>query len=262
MRMLRSGDPQAALIEASELVQRRPMPAENLFALAFARQRAGQPGLAMDTTQAAARRGWRVVPLQQLQIEIALQAGVPEEAANRLAALWALKDPGKKLGETPRAVLATDQGRKAFARQIAGTSKWQNSFLQEGADIVAPDVFADTIGLAANAGARFDCPLLSRKALALALQGHLGAADTMWAGQCARAAPSSRRDGSDQLETAPPPGPFDWHFPEHALVYRDIRWSREGWEMDYSNEEPLLKQIALPRAAVAVGQPHRGDHLC
>lgn len=157
-------DPATALSEAEDLVRRRPMPAENLTILSVAQAKGGDLQAAALTIQLAAKHGWRDQFAQEAVLRFALDAGDKPEAARRYAAL--LRDgetPNEKLIAFATPVLGERRGagQETFATIIAGAPLWYEQFLQRGAQVLPPAVFADVIELALERRAEFPCSYLT-----------------------------------------------------------------------------------------------------
>lgn len=157
LRALSHSSADEALEKARLLVQRRPIPAENLSLLAAAQQRAGLEIKSLTTLQIAAHRGWRDRAAQQGMFYIALSAHDNAEAASRLAALWGVDRDIARLGGLTQTLLSTPEGRQAFARKLAAGGKWRESFLTQGRGVLPQANFAETVRTAIADGAKFNC---------------------------------------------------------------------------------------------------------
>ncbi len=164
---LERDDPAAALAEAKELVRRRPMPAEHLTLLAVAQARAGEADAAVFTIQLAAQRGWRDPVAQETLLRLAVAAGDKPEAARRYAALFRSNATADELLiEFAPQVLgeAGGAGQATFAAILAEAPRWNEQFLQRGAQVMPPASFAEVLGLSLDRGALFACVPLQRAA--------------------------------------------------------------------------------------------------
>lgn len=161
MLALITSDPAVAKNEAQLLVRRRPMPAEHLYMLALADQRAGDAKDAAAASLLATERGWRARPVQIAAARSALAKGQVEAAANRVAALWALQPGDPVVPELTGALLAQRQGPEAFAARMAATRVWQNAALTSLGSMTSAEVARHTISLALADGAHFQCGLLT-----------------------------------------------------------------------------------------------------
>lgn len=158
-----SGSDQSALDEASKLVERRPIPAESLRALAQAQLKAGKADEALLTIQIAAQRGWRDPAAQEAMLRLAVAAGDEAEAARRYTALFLqnrtedklLIEFGDRLFADPKGVAA-----QTLVGIVAQTDRWGTTFLQRGARVIPADAFAAIAIEADRRGARFDCGAL------------------------------------------------------------------------------------------------------
>lgn len=170
MLAVASGDAAAARREAERLVRIRPMPAEHLFLLALTDLRRGDVQGYARAFEHSTTRGWRAQPVQQAAAAAALARGDAEAAANRVAAMWALDASDPALPELTRSLLSSRRGRRAFARNLAGTKVWQNLFLQRAAEFAPPHAALEVVSQAQREGARFDCAVMRTFEAALAGQ--------------------------------------------------------------------------------------------
>lgn len=157
---MRSGAGAEALANAQQQLALRPMPAEGLTLLGLAAIANGDQDLALRALGAASERGWREPIAQLASGEAALQQGDHTVAARRAAALLAtgtLTDPALALLAR---LLATPDGRAAFARQLAAGGHWQGNALTAATTAVAPAEWSDTIARAMEQGADLPCDRL------------------------------------------------------------------------------------------------------
>ncbi len=232
---LSEGPPERALAEARRLVRRRPMPAESLYLLAGAEQEAGRIEQSLITVQHAARRGWRLPPAQDLMFRIAMASGDLTEAANRLAALWAAAQGDPALGELTPVLLAAPGGPQAFAKPLAGTRIWRDSFAGAAFGMAPPEQVTATLAEAGRLGARFDCAKLSQVSAGLVGKGAIEDATRLWYGTCARGARVLPHD----VSFAPPDlaqGPFGWLYPDVPGLSVDARQQGGRTVLDYTSQ--------------------------
>ena len=163
------GDGAQALDRARRLVRKRPLPAEHLTLLAQAEALAGNETAALRAMEAAAGRGWREPFAQNAMAAAALNSGDKDIAAQRLSALWAIGFARERLGNLTRAMLATADGRAAFAQRLVAPGRWHSNFVTGAIELVPPEHLSDTIVRAREGGANLDCSAL--KTLALGLEG-------------------------------------------------------------------------------------------
>lgn len=156
MATVRSAGPEQALADARRLVRRSPLPAEHVSLLAIAEERNGARDRSGVLVQRAAQRGWRDPIAQQAMFAIALAAGQHREAANRLAALYAVQEDQAPLSDLTAQLQATPQGRSALAEALVAGGHWTNGFLYAAATSKAPESRM-TIALALERGANLDC---------------------------------------------------------------------------------------------------------
>ncbi|MEP5936807.1 MAG: hypothetical protein ABJ239_00615 [Erythrobacter sp.] len=150
-----------SLSQARALIARRPIPAEHHRLLAEAQLAIGQLKRATVTIEQAARHGWRNQRIQQAMLVLAMKAQDDQQAAMRLASLWALSRDRKALQRYSNSTLESPIARREFAKILAG-ARWRRNFLISGSSFLTPDVFAETLEVAFKAGAQFDCKRLNR----------------------------------------------------------------------------------------------------
>lgn len=173
-----------ALSEAELLVRKRPMPAQNLRLLATAQYRADMAAQSNLTIQYAARRGWRDPIPQEAMMRLALAAGDEAEAARRYLALFLnAQTSDDLLVEMGQKIFADERGdgRKTLTTVVAGASRWLPTFLRRGVRVLPNDVFAQTVVLAKQQGASFDCAQLEAAANSLAKADSIGTSSEMLA---------------------------------------------------------------------------------
>ena len=178
-KALMGKDPARALAEAETLVQRRPLPAENLTLLAAAQAKAGQVDAAARTIQVAGQRGWRDPAAQEAMMRLALAAGDRPEAARRYSALFLR-------GRTPDALLVEfgpaifdgpdRSGRDTLVAIVVGGERWHPTFLRRGAKVVPPAAFAAIAADSMARGTAFDCKTLAISISELARRDEAAAA--------------------------------------------------------------------------------------
>lgn len=156
MANVRSARPAEALADARRLVRRSPLPAEHVSLLAIAEERNGARDRSGVLVQKAAQRGWRDPIAQQAMFAIALAAGQHREAANRLAALYAVQEDQAPLGDLTSQLQATPEGRSALADALVAGGHWTKGFVYAAALNKAPES-RSTIAMALQKGANLDC---------------------------------------------------------------------------------------------------------
>lgn len=165
------GKVDAGVSEARKLVQRRPMPAENLRLLAQAQFAAGELDASALTIQYAAQRGWRDPLAQEAMLQLALSNADTPEAARRYAALFVMRQTDDAmLEEIGRAVLAQPggKGRTTLAEIVGGGERWHSLFLSRGARVMPPEAFTEIVEITLENGARYDCDGLRQAQRAVA----------------------------------------------------------------------------------------------
>ncbi len=155
---LRAGNHEEALSQARRLVARRPMPAEHLRMLALAQAMAGDQSASIITLQAAARRGWRDLAVQEAMLRLAIENEDRGESVRRYAALSAaLQTDDAVLRELGPAALATSNARSDFAAILAPARRWHRLFLSRGVRTLPVHIADEVIGKAVERGANFEC---------------------------------------------------------------------------------------------------------
>ena len=153
---LKLGEGQRAEDAARVQVSLRPMPAESLSILALAAVQAGDIEMARDALGAASQRGWREPVSQLASGQSALEQGQYAIVAQRIHALLATGRFTEPAHALLAQLVATPQGRAAFAEQLAGAGRWQNGLLTSAYDSVEPADWAQTLALAQQRGATFE----------------------------------------------------------------------------------------------------------
>ena len=161
---LRSGDPAEAKAAARFLVARRPVPAEHLSLLAFAQAMDGDTRASADTLRAASLRGWREPLAQRAGAEAALIEGQADIASQRIVALLSTGLMREQALDLTARLLASEDGRQAFARRLAAKGRWQANALVPIAGAAEPADLADTLRRAERLNAALDCQALARLA--------------------------------------------------------------------------------------------------
>jgi hypothetical protein len=185
-KALTGTDAARALVEAERLVQRRPLPAENLTLLAAAQAKAGQVDAAARTIQVAGQRGWRDPVAQEAMMRLALAAGDRPEAARRYAALFLRgRTPDALLLEFGPAVFDGQDrsGRDTLVAIVIGGERWHPTFLRRGAKVMPPAAFAAIAADSMARGTVFDCKTLAISISELARRDKDAAAKLRAAGQ-------------------------------------------------------------------------------
>jgi hypothetical protein len=180
-------DTDVAVSEARRLVQRRPVPAENLTLLASALYRAGDVEMASIAVQMAAQRGWREPLAQETRLRLALEAGDLTEAGTRYVALLLnpasdnalLKDLGQQVLAEPES-----DAEAVLIDLVSDTDRWHAVFLRRGPGVMPTAAFGRVITASLARGIVFDCralkPAIGRVAAqdrdtAETLRGEIGA---------------------------------------------------------------------------------------
>ncbi len=121
MLSLAAGRTAAAREESRALVRRRPIPAENLYALALANLAAGDTVGYARAFEVATTRGWRAVPIQIDAAQSAIAHGDASAAALRIAAAWAVDAQNPALPELVAELAALPGGAQALGEAVAKT---------------------------------------------------------------------------------------------------------------------------------------------
>lgn len=184
---LLEGDGGTGLIEARKLVRRRPIPAENLYLLAWANHLAGHDDEAGQVLGVGAGRGWRAPQLQVAMIGAALGDGLVDAAAARLLALWSIGVDPEVLAAPTRQVFATAGGAEAFGKILAASHFAQDAVLKRALSFTTPQRYAAMVHSAILAGADFNCAALTKQAQNVSRQGHEAEAHMLAQPSCANA---------------------------------------------------------------------------
>ncbi|RJY09441.1 hypothetical protein [Aurantiacibacter aquimixticola] len=155
-------DEDRALAEAKALVRSRPVAGEHLAQLAVAAALAGEPELSASALEAASVRGWREPLSQFAAARIAIAAGAPDIAAQRIVALLSTGQLPEETAALFAAHIRTPEGREAMARRYAAFGRWQVNSLSPLASASDANDFAATIALALELGAELPCDRVKR----------------------------------------------------------------------------------------------------
>ena len=182
---LQARDGEAAMDAARRLVKARPAPAEHMSMLAQAASLAGDEQTALAALGAASKRGWRDPVAQLSSAEAALASGAYPAASQRIAAMLATYTLPEESGSLLTRLLASPEGKEAFASQLAEQGRWQANALAVAAPMVDPDTLGDTLARALAKGADLECGTLGRIAQGYSDAGKPEAAALFWPGDCA-----------------------------------------------------------------------------
>lgn len=255
-----SGDGNAVLRDAAELLERRPVPASHLSYLAQAEFRTGNQELGAQAVYLAAQREWRDALAQQTIAQVALANGEPKIAAQRLYALWAItegnSDDDPRLNELTQAVLAEPEAQVEFGREIGGAVRWNRRFFMWGEEVLPQEAFVTTIANAQAAHASFDCGRLGDYARALYVAGEVDMAARAWKGSCAAGQASGEHDFRfHAIEGAAGSGPFDWVYRGSGAIDLQFMESDDGRDtwLQFTNGDPVGRVAAFRFTRLAVG---------
>lgn len=171
-------DPAPAVREAERLIQRRPLPAENLVLLAKGQAKAGQVDAAARNIQIAGQSGWREPLAQEAVLRLALAAGDNPAAARRYAALLLQR-------QSPDTLLEASGGPFSTRPATPDSRRWWQSSSGVnagtrpscGARVMPPAAFSAIVADSLAPGLVFDCPLLGHSAGQVRLRDPAAAAD-------------------------------------------------------------------------------------
>ena len=251
------GDYAAGLQAAREMVAHRPIPAEGLALIARGELAAGQDQLALAAVLASAERGWRDSFTQAAVVQLAIQGGDWEIAAQRLLAMWRKGDRSDNLRALSSDLLSRKEGLKAFERQLGAEAGWSNAFLLWSVTALdAPAVGMLTSTLRKNE-AQLDCPSLSAGVFEMVRFGHGAGAQALWEHACnSRSHGVSSRGVGKFVFTHTDMnavGPFDWRYPAGPGIQQDVVSGGEGLALQFSNAEPIRQPIAMRFAMLPSG---------
>ncbi|XUU61098.1 hypothetical protein ACRAQ6_02175 [Erythrobacter sp. HA6-11] len=164
VKALQSGDSEAAQVEASTLLSRRPVPAENMRLYAQAAIQNGSAEQGLLALQLSAQRGWRDPIAQEAMARIAWAGGDAAESARRLAALYARAPDGAVLQELADEVLSNPEGRDQMAELLAGSARWEAAFVRAAARDLSTPTYNAVLLAAHEKGAKLSCAPLQNAA--------------------------------------------------------------------------------------------------
>jgi hypothetical protein len=174
-----------SLVDARRQLLLRPLPAESLTLFAFARAATGDDATATAALEAASTRGWREPVSQLASGEAALQQDEHAIAAQRIVALLSTGDLVEPALDLLARLLATPEGRAAFAYRMAQAGHWQGNRLPDMAGAVDPADLAATLALAQAQGARLPCDRLALVASGYRQRGEQALLAQFWPENCA-----------------------------------------------------------------------------
>lgn len=141
--LLDAGDIADAGKQARHLVRLRPMEAAHSRMLAQV-QLAQDPNASdIQALQMAGRLGWRDPATQYGMPQLAMAAGDGQEAARRLAAIWALSTDRDAMARLAPKVLADGDARAEFARLLASQPRWHAKVEREAPRELLRDLFSE-----------------------------------------------------------------------------------------------------------------------
>ncbi|MXP27035.1 hypothetical protein GRI39_13460 [Altererythrobacter indicus] len=238
--------------QATELLSRRPIPAENLSLLASGMmlEKSNRVG---PVLQAGVTRGWRDMLLQLAALDGALQTRNWEVAIQRLTALRTMRRPKEFIDPVVEQIVQNPQGRRAYAAFLKGSPVETAGFIRDGLDFLDSATYTNVILMAAKDGAKFDCDQMANATDRL-LRNNAGQnARQLWPKRCATV--SSNQAGmmtfpSSTVEN----GPFDWQYPSEPGLMRDYRGNGPVTTLSFSNSDSLKRILAKRFLTLAPGQ--------
>lgn len=236
-------------------VRRRPIPAEGLSLLAYGQLQSHDENGALASILLAAQRGWRDRFTQDMLINLALQSGEWDIAAERIIALWRLGNSDDALKSATAELLSHPGGIAAFNKTIGQEKYWANRFLLwAGSNLDISTLGAVSMEMAKNE-ARVDCAALSAKALDLVRTDRPKAAEILWRTMCgsARSNRSDSFDFNDDNLHGRPVGPFEWQYPEEPGLDREVDRTAGTTLIRYENRNAVRTIIAKRNAVLIAG---------
>lgn len=257
-RSIAHGDAANTLAQAEALVRKRPIPSENLSALAVVEQAAGDDAASSRVLAVAASRGWRDPMVQYSLVFAGAPSGAWDMAAQRLAALWAVSENRALLHPASKELTRSVQGRAALADVLAENVPANNAILTWLSGAVPVEQAGALVSKAIRGGARFNCQSLADLATTLANRGMVHLSRQVWSGAC-------RHDAFSASPTNPVfiqkpygalNGPFDWNLPQTASVNSELSRQGRAIGLDVRNRATFHIKVADKRFALMPGR-HR-----
>lgn len=242
----------AAAAKATELLSRRPIPAENLSLLASSEmlQKSNRVG---PILQAGVTRGWRDMLLQLAALDGALQTRNWDVAIQRLTALRTMRRPKEYIDPVVEQIVQNPNGRRAYAAFLKGSPVETKGFIRGGLNFLDSATYTDVILMALKDGANFDCDQMS-DATTLLLQKNAGQnARQVWPKRCATSSGSQAEITTFATDGAKS-GPFDWRYPSEPGLMRDYRKSGSITTLKFDNSDSLKRILAARYMTLAPGQ--------
>lgn len=254
---LARGDSAAGVQLAREMVARRPIPAEGMAMIAQGELAAGRERSALAAVMVAAERGWRDSFTQAILVQLAVQGGDWDIAAQRLLALWRKGGHNDEVRSLSGAVLSRKEGLRAFNAQLGAEASWSNVLLLWSARTLDASSVRSLAHTLRSQRARLDCSLLSDGANSAIRRGRGEAVDALWQAACGDTSNGVVTQGLGKLWFTPTDelvGPFGWSYPVGPGVVQEV--SRVGGEaaLHFSNSEIIRQPIARRMALLPSGE--------
>lgn len=251
-------DFQQGLAYARLLVQKRPVPAEQLALLATGLIQTGQTQQGYDILLMSARRGWREGYTQIVMARMALEGAEPSIAAARILALWRTNIFGAEARQLTVELLEVPGGLKALADGMLARDPWGTSLLVTA---MGGNVPTDQIARLSRAMAAKHmvvmCPQLAMPLRKLARQGQAANAERIWSPPCAD---GFSRSGSDYtFNPADQQGPLDWDYPRQAGLALDVVKADKGLRLEYEYRE--FDRVALAKRTANLSPGTHAIHI-
>ncbi|QSR18993.1 hypothetical protein [Novosphingobium sp. KA1] len=251
------GDDAAGMQLAREMVARRPIPAEGMAMVAQGELAEGRERPALAAVMVAAERGWRDSFTQAALVQLAVQGGDWDIAAQRLLALWRKGENNDELRVLSGAVLSRKEGLRAFNAQLRAEAGWSNALLLWSADTLDASLVRSLAHTLRRQHAQLDCSLLSVRAISAIRRGRGDVVDALWQAACSGTSNGVVTRGLGTLLFTPTDGlvgPFDWSYPVGLGVVQEV--SRAGGEtiLHFSNSEIIRQPIARRMVLLPSGE--------
>ncbi|WP_242130246.1 hypothetical protein [Sphingobium sp. Sx8-8] len=241
-------DPSAAYLEASRLLLRRPLPAENLSLYALAAARTGKEQQSIQALELAAARGWHDEIAQYAALDAAARAGDWPSASLRLQALLQIQARAPVLGRAVQDFMADPSGRTALAGLTARSPSFQYQILSLAGAHGSEDTFPLFLDALKPFKGRMDCGAVKNLVTRWLARGEVRLAPETW-----RLCALDGDRGASTLAFSNHEGdrdPFAWHFSDHP----GIAWSLDAsGGLTYRHKEQLARLLGWRVLTLAPG---------
>lgn len=236
---------------AVTLVQRRPIPAENLVLLALSAANVQNNTLSDEALTLAASRGWREPFSQSAMARQAIQVGAWAVAFDRTIALWSTDKRNDFTTHALDSIIAHPDGRAEAVRWMLDSPRWRSGFSNWAAvhlDAMAVTQVLDS--LQRRDQTALSCRDLANVSRAILLRGSGLGAQAIWTGACAKDQQADDDFRFTEADGTRDSSPYSWRYSSIAKVSE----RRNGTsEVSYHSRDPGVQDLATRITALMPG---------